>query len=99
MVLLERLVDKEEIEQVREMIAKHVRYTHSRRGQSVLAEWEKHVPKFIKVIPRDYKAMKEAIETLKQTGLSLSEAKVTAFNQLKKQRDQQVKNHVLVTTG
>ncbi|MFC7442522.1 glutamate synthase large subunit [Laceyella putida] len=99
MVLLEQLVEKKEIEQVRNMITKHVQYTSSQRGKAILAEWDSQVQKFVKVIPKDYKAMTEAINTLRQTGLSFAEATAAAFAQLKKSREQKAKNNALVTTG
>lgn len=99
LVLLEPLVEKDEIERVRDMIANHVHYTSSQRGRAVLADWDNQVPKFVKVIPKDYKAIKEVIRTLRKTGLSLPEATAKAFDQLKKNRNQKTKNHVLVTTG
>jgi len=55
MVELERLNDNEEIDEVRGMIEKYVEYTGSVEGAEILANWEKEVPKFIKVMPTDYK--------------------------------------------
>ncbi len=37
------------------MIEKHIRYTNSGLGKRILARWEIHRSKFVKVMPVDYK--------------------------------------------
>ena len=37
------------------MLRRHVRYTNSGRAVGLLADWLEEQPRFIKVIPRDYK--------------------------------------------
>jgi glutamate synthase (ferredoxin) len=55
MVDLERLDSEEDIEFVRLMLRRHVRYTNSGRAVSLLADWLDDQSRFVKVIPRDYK--------------------------------------------
>jgi glutamate synthase domain-containing protein 3 len=55
MVDLEPLVDAEDIDFVRTMLRKHVRYTNSGRAVRLLAAWLEEQARFVKVIPRDYK--------------------------------------------
>jgi glutamate synthase (NADPH) large chain len=55
MVDLEPLAEEEDLEFVRMMLRRHVRYTNSGRGVSLLADWADEQSRFIKVIPRDYK--------------------------------------------
>jgi glutamate synthase (ferredoxin) len=55
MVDLERLESEEDIEFVRTMLRRHVRYTNSGRAVSLLADWLDDQSRFVKVIPRDYK--------------------------------------------
>ena len=69
MVGLEKLEDPDEIEQVRQMIQRHGDYTKSKRAWKVLALWEKMVPKFVKVMPKDYKRVLDAIKRAKEAGL------------------------------
>ena len=62
MVELEKMeADDEEL--VKSLVARHVEFTGSAKGQQVLADWEGSLKKFIKVMPVDYKrvllAMKE----------------------------------------
>jgi len=55
MVDLEPLDDIDDIELVRELIEKHVRYTSSDHGAHVLEAWSEMAALFVKVMPRDYK--------------------------------------------
>ncbi len=79
MVLLERLDDETEMEEVKGMIRRHVKYTNSQHAQKILNRWEEWVWKFVKVIPKDYKRMLESIEKVKQSGLTGQDAIMAAF--------------------
>jgi glutamate synthase (ferredoxin) len=81
MVGLEKLTDKDEIEEVRQMIARHGDYTKSTRAWKVLAEWDQHVPKFVKVLPKDYKRVLESLQRAKDAGLSGEDAIKVAFEE------------------
>jgi glutamate synthase (ferredoxin) len=83
MVMAERLAeqDAEEIASVKEMIAKQVQYTNSSNAQNILDNWDAYVTKFVKVIPKDYKRMLEAIDRVKKSGLSDEEAVLVAFEE------------------
>ncbi|MZP30700.1 glutamate synthase large subunit [Heliobacterium undosum] len=86
MVLLEKLENPAEIEEVKGMIERHVQYTNSALGQKVLANWEATLPKFVRVIPKDYKRMLAAIERATQAGLSGEEAIMAAFEENKQDK-------------
>ena len=86
MVLLESLDKDREIAQVKEMIERHYIYTESLLARKVLGNWEQLLPKIVKVIPKDYKRMIEAIERAQTMGLSGDEAIMTAFEENKKDR-------------
>jgi glutamate synthase (ferredoxin) len=79
MVVLERLEEAAEIEEVRQMIHRHGQYTRSQRAFKVLALWEEMTPKFVKVMPIDYKRMLQSIKRVEQAGLSGEEAVMAAF--------------------
>ncbi len=81
MVGLEKLEDPEEIKDLKEMIQRHIDYTESKRGIKVLADWEAMVPKFVKVMPRDYKRVLQAIQKAIEDGLSGDDALSAAFEQ------------------
>ncbi|MBI4198462.1 MAG: glutamate synthase large subunit, partial [Chloroflexi bacterium] len=55
MVDLEAVEEPEDQLALRQMIEWHVRYTRSDRGQKVLDQWRALLPKFVKVMPRDYR--------------------------------------------
>ncbi|CAN1209101.1 glutamate synthase large subunit [Tumidithrix helvetica PCC 7403] len=79
MVGLEKLEDPEEIADLRDIIQKHIDYTQSQKGTKVLAEWKEMVPKFVKVMPKDYKRVLQAIEEAIASGLSGDDALIAAF--------------------
>ena len=79
MVGLEKLESDEEIEALRLTIKKHADYTKSQRAFKVLALWEEMVPKFVKVMPKDYKRVLQAIKKAESDGLSGDEALNAAF--------------------
>jgi glutamate synthase (ferredoxin) len=79
MVKLERLEDAAEIEEIRQMIHRHGEYTHSQRAFKILALWEQMTPKFVKVMPTDYKRMLQSIKRVEQAGLSGEQAIMAAF--------------------
>ncbi len=79
MVALEKLQSPEEISDVRAMIERHVKFTGSKRGEQILKLWNEMVPKFVKVLPKDYKRVLEAIERVKSQGLSGEQAIMAAF--------------------
>jgi glutamate synthase (NADPH/NADH) large chain/glutamate synthase (ferredoxin) len=55
MVELEPVVTADDKQLLRTMIANHWRYTGSQKAQKVLERWETMLPKFVKVMPVDYK--------------------------------------------
>ncbi len=79
MVSLEQLDNDLEMEEVKGMIRRHVKYTSSEYAQQILNNWEDMVWKFVKVIPKDYKRMLEQIEQVKAQGLTGDQAIMAAF--------------------
>jgi len=79
MVVLERLEETAEIEEIRQMIHRHGQYTRSQRAFKILALWEEMTPKFVKVMPVDYKRMLQSIKRVEAAGLSGEEAVMAAF--------------------
>jgi glutamate synthase (ferredoxin) len=81
MVGLEKLEDKQEIDEVRQLIQRHADYTKSPRALHILASWAQYLPKFVKVMPKDYKRMLSAMARVKLAGLSGDEAVMAAFEE------------------
>jgi glutamate synthase (ferredoxin) len=78
MVGLEK-VENGEIEELRLMIKRHADYTKSQKAFKVLALWEEMVPKFVKVMPKDYKRVLQALKKAQDDGLSGDDALNAAF--------------------
>jgi glutamate synthase (ferredoxin) len=81
MVALEKFEDAEENETVRRLIERHATYTKSQRAVKVLAAWEKYSGLFVKVMPKDYKRVLNAIKKARQQGLSGEDAITAAFEE------------------
>jgi glutamate synthase (ferredoxin) len=81
MVALEKLEDPDETELVWKMIQRHQTYTQSALAARVLAGWPQIVPKFVKVLPKDYKRVLQALKRVKDTGLSGEDAIMAAFQE------------------
>jgi glutamate synthase (ferredoxin) len=81
MVGLETLTDPSEIAEVRVTIQKHADYTRSAKALRLLADWDAVVPKFVKVMPRDYKRVLQAIQNALSAGLSGDDALNAAFEE------------------
>jgi len=81
MIEMEKLEKPEEIVEVRTMIEKHVKYTKSDLGRNILKLWDDMTPRFVKVMPRDYKRMLQAMERVTKAGLSGEEATMAAFEE------------------
>lgn len=83
MVNLYRLIECEdaEIAAVRARIQKHHDLTGSPRAAEILANWDAVLPKFQKVLPRDYERMLNAFKKVEQQGLSGDDAAMAAFEE------------------
>jgi glutamate synthase (ferredoxin) len=81
MVGIERLEDPREIAALRAMIQKHLDYTRSERARAVLADWAAYVPRFVKVMPKDYKRMLACLDRARAQGLTGDEAVMAAFEE------------------
>jgi len=79
MVTVGPLVDGEEIAEVKRLIERHEEYTGSRRAATVLVSWREYLPKFVKVLPKDYARVLAALRKVHESGLSGDEAVMAAF--------------------
>ncbi|MEL6354193.1 MAG: glutamate synthase large subunit [Cyanobacteria bacterium J06627_28] len=81
MVGLERIETEVEGKVLKSMIQRHVDYTGSPKATSLLESWDSVVPKFVKVMPRDYKRVLQHIQKALDNGLSNDEAMDAAFEE------------------
>jgi glutamate synthase (ferredoxin) len=81
MVDLETIDTPAEQAAVRALIQRHAELTGSERAAQILANWDALLPKFVKVMPRDYKRMLNCIERAQAQGLTGEEAIMAAFEE------------------
>ncbi|PSL50569.1 glutamate synthase (NADH) large subunit [Salsuginibacillus halophilus] len=83
MVFFETIDTSEDYSYVKSMLENHVNYTNSSLARSILERFETAASSFVKVIPKDYKRMLEAIERVKAEGVTEQEAIMAAFDENK----------------
>jgi glutamate synthase (NADPH) large chain len=76
MIEFERLDDADDIATVLTMLRNHVRFTRSTRAADILSNFEGVRPQFVKIIPRDYKRVRQA------EARARAESREPAFNEL-----------------
>ena len=81
LVALEKLEDADEIEQVWKLIQRHQAYTNSERAATILADWKNFIPKFVKVMPQDFKRVLLSLKKVQSQGLTGDEAVMAAFEE------------------
>ncbi|MEO0018175.1 MAG: hypothetical protein RLZZ522_1458 [Verrucomicrobiota bacterium] len=83
MVNLYRLIEcgDADIAAVKAEIEMHVHHTCSERARFILEHWDAELPKFFKVMPRDYERMLECFRKVEEQGLSGDEAAMAAFEE------------------
>ncbi|KAL8151255.1 hypothetical protein V2J09_021063 [Rumex salicifolius] len=90
-------VEEEDVTSLKMMIQQHHKYTNSEVAKEVLDDFDKLLPKFVKVFPRDYKrvlASKKAEEPVKEAAGNVADErkkqvkedspKINVFDELKK---------------
>jgi glutamate synthase (ferredoxin) len=65
--------------EVEELLKRHAYYTHSERAWKIRARWQDNAPKFVKVMPKDYLRVVEALKQAEAKGLVGDEALMAAF--------------------
>jgi glutamate synthase (ferredoxin) len=81
LVGLEKLADPDEIEEIWKLIQRHQAYTKSERAAQVLADWKNLIPKFVKVLPKDYGRVLQSMKRVQSQGLTGDQAIMAAFEE------------------
>ena len=84
MVDMDAVSERHDAEELRALIEGHVRETGSPLGSRILENFEQYLPKFKKIIPRDYKRMIAAIGQMEEKGMSHEKATLEAFYAVRK---------------
>lgn len=79
MILMEKVDNKSDCEELRSMLEKHSRYTGSSKAQSILEHFEENLPKFKKIIPFDYKKLIVTTNMFEEQGMNREDAQIEAF--------------------
>ena len=84
LVSIEKLENKYDVEELKQMNTDHVSYTNSVKGKEILDHFDEYLPKFKKIIPNDYKKMMNTIIQMEEKGLNSEQAQIEAFNAIMK---------------
>ena len=84
MVDMETVTERHDAEELKNLIQKHVQETGSSLGKRILKDFEAYLPKFKKIIPRDYRRMIATIGQMEEKGMSHEKATLEAFYAVRK---------------
>lgn len=84
MVHMSEVTSKRDVAELKALISAHVERTGSPFGRQILSDFEEYLPKFKKIIPKDYERMLNAVEELEEKGVSHDEAAMQAFYALQR---------------
>ena len=79
MISIEKVENKYDIKELKELIEEHVEATGSERGALILEHFQEYLSKFKKIIPNDYKQMIALSAKLEEKGMSTEQAQMEAF--------------------
>jgi len=72
--------DQDDLSDLKKMIENHAVLAKSARAAEILTDWSAVAPKFVKVMPRDYKRVLDALRQAEAAGLSGDDAAAAAFD-------------------
>ncbi|MGB4438356.1 MAG: glutamate synthase large subunit [Sedimentibacter sp.] len=78
---MEAITSEKEVDEIKEIIQKHVNYTGSPKGKKIIHNWESYSHRFTKIIPSEYKDMIINIDKAHSMGLEGHEALSFAFKE------------------
>ncbi len=79
MVSMTEVSEPHDIAELKEMIAKHRKETGSALAARILADFDRYLPYFKKIIPNDYSRMLMLIGQSEEKGLTREQAEIDAF--------------------
>ncbi|MDR1011131.1 MAG: glutamate synthase large subunit [Opitutaceae bacterium] len=79
MVYIEKVDTPGQEAELRALIERHAASTGSALAKRILENWTAMLPKFVKIMPKDYKRMLERIDEAKSEGLTGNDAIMAAF--------------------
>ena len=82
LVSMSEVTDQHDISILQKLIERHVQETDSPLGRRILADFDRYLPHFKKIIPNDYHRMIVEISRAEQRGLNHDEAVLEAFKKI-----------------
>lgn len=79
MVTYEAVTGKYDVQELKEMLTKHVMATNFPKGKRILEHFSEYLPKFKRVVPNDYRKMMNLIIQMEEKGLNSEQAQMEAF--------------------
>lgn len=76
---MESVDTKNDQNELRDMLTKHLQYTGSVKAKRILENFNEYLPKFKKIIPEDYKRMVHRTSQLEEQGMNYEQAQIEAF--------------------
>ena len=70
LISMETLTYKEDIDEVKRLVAEHYRLTKSKKAERILADFDKYIGCFKKIIPTDYKEILRLMAKEMETGIA-----------------------------
>lgn len=86
MVNIEHVTSKVDVNELKSMIEEHVANTNSEIGKKILNDFSEYLPKFKKIIPKDYEHMLKTILEFEAQGMNSEQAQIEAFYAIKNGR-------------
>ena len=79
LVSLEQVTERQDIQELEDLIREHVATTGSAKGAAILERFDRYLPLFKKILPLDYDRMLRTIGQLEGRGMAREQAEVEAF--------------------
>ena len=84
LVDIEEIVQKHDIDEIRNLISEHYEATKSKYAKDILDNFDKYIHNFKKIMPKDYNKMLSAISYFEENGSTREEAEIEAFYKITK---------------
>ena len=85
LVSLETVENEEDVAELKTIITEHAEATGSEKAKRILAEFERYLPCFKKIIPHDYAKIQSTVKKLEKSGVSHEQAEIEAFELIRKE--------------
>ena len=79
LVSLESVTEKYDIIELKGMIEEHAAATGSEKAKRILADFDRYIPCFKKIIPHDYAKIRSTVVALEEKGMTSEQAEIEAF--------------------